>query len=157
MQKNGMNEIEKGIYEHFKGKRYEVVDLARHSETQEMMVIYKALYQGDFPEGLLWVRPLAMFQEKVSVQGKLVPRFKKSNSSMKNKRFFKPKDKSFRKVILLSRFKAREQAEAAVTRLKQDGIPADLQEDQAFSPEPFSVWVWQEAKQAALKLLSRER
>jgi hypothetical protein len=71
-----MNQIQKGLYEHFKGKRYEVLDVAMHSETLELMVIYKALYQGDFPRGTLWVRPLAMFKEEVSVNGKLVPRFK---------------------------------------------------------------------------------
>lgn len=68
--------IQAGIYEHYKGKRYEVVDEARHSETLEPMVIYKALYQGDFPEGTLWVRPKAMFQENVTVNGKSVPRFR---------------------------------------------------------------------------------
>ena len=68
--------IEKGIYEHYKGKYYEVVGEALHSETEEPMVVYKALYKGDFPEGTLWVRPLGMFKEDVSVQGKVVPRFR---------------------------------------------------------------------------------
>ena len=72
-----MNEIPKGVYEHYKGKRYEVLDAARHSETLEWMVIYKALYKGDFPDGTLWVRPLAMFTENVSVNGKRVPRFRR--------------------------------------------------------------------------------
>ena len=71
-----MSEIPKGLYEHFKGKRYEVIDVARHSETLEPMVIYKALYKGDFPEGSLWVRPFSMFTENVSIGGKLVPRFR---------------------------------------------------------------------------------
>ena len=71
-----MSEIKKGLYEHFKGKRYEVVDVARHSETLEPMVVYKALYKGDFPEGSLWVRPLAMFLENVTAGGKLMPRFR---------------------------------------------------------------------------------
>lgn len=69
-------EIEKGIYEHYKGKRYEVVGVARHSETLEILVVYKALYKGEFPEGSLWVRPLAMFRENVTVQGKTMPRFR---------------------------------------------------------------------------------
>ena len=69
-------EIRKGLYEHFQGKRYEVIGVGRHSETLEPMVIYKALYKGDFPEGSLWVRPLAMFQETVSAGGKQVPRFR---------------------------------------------------------------------------------
>ena len=71
-----MNQILKGLYEHYKGKRYEVLDVAIHSETQEAMVIYKALYKGDFSEGALWVRPLAMFKENVMVNGKSVPRFR---------------------------------------------------------------------------------
>jgi hypothetical protein len=71
-----MNQIKKGLYEHYKGKRYEVLDVAMHSETLEPMVIYKALYQGDFPQGTLWVRPLAMFKENVTVEGKLIPRFR---------------------------------------------------------------------------------
>ena len=68
--------IETGIYEHYKGKRYEVVGQALHSETVEPMVIYKALYQGEFPEGTLWVRPMAMFKENVKIDGKSVPRFR---------------------------------------------------------------------------------
>lgn len=68
--------IKKGFYEHFKGKRYEVIDIACHSETMEPMVIYKALYKGDFPEGSLWVRPLSMFQETVTRDGKTMPRFR---------------------------------------------------------------------------------
>jgi len=68
--------IQLGIYEHYKGKRYEVVGEAVHSETSESMVIYKALYQGDFPEGTLWVRPLGMFQENVVFDGKSLPRFR---------------------------------------------------------------------------------
>jgi hypothetical protein len=71
-----MDKIQKGLYEHFKGKRYEVLDVAINTETREPMVIYKALYKGDFPQGTLWVRPLAMFKEKVPVDGKLVPRFR---------------------------------------------------------------------------------
>ena len=74
-----MDHIQKGIYEHYKGKNYEVIDVAIHSETLEPMVIYKALYRGDFPEGTLWIRPLAMFKENISVNGKLVPRFKYLN------------------------------------------------------------------------------
>ena len=71
-----MHHIQKGIYEHYKGNRYEVLDLAINTETQEPMVIYKALYQGNFPPDTLWVRPLSMFQENVSLDGKLVPRFR---------------------------------------------------------------------------------
>jgi hypothetical protein len=70
-----------GIYTHYKGKRYEVVGIGTHTETGEKLVIYKALYKGDFPEGALWIRPLAMFKENVTVNGKAVPRFKQLKSS----------------------------------------------------------------------------
>lgn len=67
--------IQPGIYRHYKGKLYEVIGTARHSETLERLVVYKALYQ---PEGEnLWVRPEKMFLEKVSVDGKEVQRFTK--------------------------------------------------------------------------------
>ncbi|MBU1217610.1 DUF1653 domain-containing protein [bacterium] len=61
-----------GIYEHYKSNRYEVIDTVRHSETEELMVLYRALY-GD--EGL-WVRPYAMFFEIITIDSKEVPRFK---------------------------------------------------------------------------------
>ena len=63
--------LEKGIYRHYKGNLYEVVDVARHSETQESLVVYKTLY-GDFST---WVRPLDMFQETVDRDGQQVARF----------------------------------------------------------------------------------
>lgn len=62
---------EKGIWRHFKGGRYELIDIARHSETLEMMVVYRALYG----EGGLWVRPLAMWSEQVVRDGKTYTRF----------------------------------------------------------------------------------
>lgn len=62
-----------GIYRHYKGKTYKVIDLARHSETLEWLVVYECLY--DNPEAKIWVRPLPMFLEEVQVDGKLVPRF----------------------------------------------------------------------------------
>lgn len=61
-----------GIYQHFKGKKYQVLGVARHSETLEKLVVYQALYGGK----KLWVRPLKMFTEKVKIDGKSVPRFK---------------------------------------------------------------------------------
>jgi hypothetical protein len=60
-----------GRYRHYKGHDYQVIDIARHSETEEEMVVYRCLY-GD--RGL-WVRPLAMFRETVEVAGEQVPRF----------------------------------------------------------------------------------
>lgn len=70
--------IEPGLYEHYKGKTYEVVGVAHHSESLESMVVYRALYHSpDFGFGALWVRPLAMFKEEINVEGKMVPRFKK--------------------------------------------------------------------------------
>lgn len=64
-------EIKPGIYRHYKGNRYQVLFLARHSETEEMMVIYKALY-GD---GGIWARPASMWGEMVTVNGTMRPRF----------------------------------------------------------------------------------
>jgi len=78
-----MNLVQKGVYEHFKGRRYEVIDQALNSETLEPMVIYKALYESDFPQGTLWVRPLTMFKENVEVKGELIPRFRLISSSEK--------------------------------------------------------------------------
>ncbi len=64
-----------GLYKHYKGKIYEVIDVATHSETLDKMVIYKATYQ---PEGEnLWVRPLEMFNEIIVVDGKETKRFMK--------------------------------------------------------------------------------
>jgi cyclomaltodextrinase len=65
--------LKPGKYKHYKGKLYEVTGTARHSETLEELVVYKALYQ---PEGEnLWVRPLKMFTEDVETDGKKTPRF----------------------------------------------------------------------------------
>ena len=62
-------------YEHYKGKKYRIIALARHSETLEEMVVYECLY--DNPQGKIWVRPRKMFEEKVKVEGKVKERFKK--------------------------------------------------------------------------------
>jgi hypothetical protein len=63
-----------GIYQHYKGKRYKVHGLVRHSESLEMLVLYEALYENEL--GRLWVRPEKMFLETVDVDGKKVPRFR---------------------------------------------------------------------------------
>jgi cyclomaltodextrinase len=65
-------EIKTGKYKHYKGNEYEVLGAAKHSETLEELIVYRALYG----EGNLWVRPLKMFTEKVEIRGKKVPRFK---------------------------------------------------------------------------------
>jgi hypothetical protein len=65
--------LQPGKYKHYKGRFYEVIGTARHSETLEVLVVYKALYQ---PEGEnLWVRPLKMFTEEIEVEGKKIKRF----------------------------------------------------------------------------------
>ena len=64
-------EIKPGKYRHFKGKEYEVLGVASHSETLEPMVVYRALYG----EGGLWVRPLSMWNENVDREGYHGPRF----------------------------------------------------------------------------------
>ena len=66
-----MSDIKKGCYRHFKGKEYEVLFIAKHSESLEEMVVYKALYG----EGAIWVRPANMWLETVEIEGKTVPRF----------------------------------------------------------------------------------
>lgn len=66
-----MSELKTGRYLHYKGGEYEVLGVARHSESDEQLVVYRPLYG----EGGLWVRPLTMFVEKVVVDGEEVPRF----------------------------------------------------------------------------------
>jgi len=66
-----------GKYRHYKGKEYEVVGVATHSETSEELVVYKALYSIEGKgENSLWVRPRAMFEEEVEVDGVIRKRFK---------------------------------------------------------------------------------
>jgi hypothetical protein len=69
--------IQPGKYRHFKGKMYEVIGVAKHSETLEDYVVYKALYDSEFGKNALWVRPLKMFEEKVKVGDKEVSRFER--------------------------------------------------------------------------------
>ena len=66
-----MNPILLGVYRHYKGNRYEVVGFAKHSESLEIMVIYKALYGAKET----WVRPLSMWSELVEVDGVSMKRF----------------------------------------------------------------------------------
>ena len=66
-----MRTIKSGLYQHYKGHQYEVIDTVIHSESEETMVLYRPLYG----EKALWVRPKTMFIESVNVDGLCVPRF----------------------------------------------------------------------------------
>lgn len=63
--------LQPGIYQHYSGKQYEVLGVARHSESLEELVIYRALY----PPHDFWVRPLGMFLEHIIYNGQLISRF----------------------------------------------------------------------------------
>jgi len=67
--------LQLGTYQHYKGNKYLVLGTAKHSETLEELVLYTTLYENK--ESALWVRPLKMFLEKVTVNGKEVERFRK--------------------------------------------------------------------------------
>lgn len=73
------NNVEPGVYQHYKGPKYEVFGTARHSETEELLVVYRPLYGAAFENdeqwGDVWVRPAAMFVEQVEVDGVKRPRF----------------------------------------------------------------------------------
>lgn len=64
-------DIKPGIYRHFKGNLYEVIGIARHSETMEPMVVYRALYGKHG----LWIRPVAMWNEIIEKESYTGPRF----------------------------------------------------------------------------------
>ena len=66
-----MKKISMGVYRHYKGNLYQVLHIATHSETGEKLVVYRALY-GDYG---VWVRPVAMFNQMIEVDGKMLPRF----------------------------------------------------------------------------------
>ncbi|KKW36802.1 MAG: hypothetical protein UY85_C0072G0002 [Candidatus Peribacteria bacterium GW2011_GWB1_54_5] len=65
--------LRKGIYEHYKGERYRVLGVAKHSETLEELVVYVPLYKNE--TSMFWVRPLSMFREEVEVDGVRRQRF----------------------------------------------------------------------------------
>lgn len=69
-----------GRYRHYKGNEYIVLGIARHTETEEELVVYRQ----DYGERGLWVRPRRMFQEMVEVDGKQVPRFRFVDEQSKN-------------------------------------------------------------------------
>ena len=72
-----------GLYRHYKGKLYEVIGVASHSETLEEMVVYRAQYDDQ----RLWVRPLSIFQEMVEHEGKSVPRFEYLDAELSETQF----------------------------------------------------------------------
>jgi hypothetical protein len=71
-----MSRIKPGKYQHYKGNLYEVIGVARHSETLDELVVYEALYDSEFGKDALWIRPKKMFLELVEHDGKLVPRYR---------------------------------------------------------------------------------
>lgn len=72
-----MMELKFGKYEHYKGKQYKVIGIARHSETLDELVVYKALYDSEkYGHNALWVRPKSIFLGTVKIDGKDIPRFK---------------------------------------------------------------------------------
>ena len=68
-----MTEFKKGTYQHYKGMLYNVIDVVKHSETLEDLVLYECLYDNDMAK--IWVRPYDMFVEKVIIDGIERPRF----------------------------------------------------------------------------------
>jgi hypothetical protein len=73
-----MSDVPLGIYKHYKGKDYEVIGTAKHSETMEEFVVYWQLYG----ERKLWIRPKAMFLETITVDGKKQARFQHVGNSV---------------------------------------------------------------------------
>lgn len=71
MEKDGVSSVRPGRYRHYKGREYTVIGVARHSETEEELVVYRKEYDDHG----LWVRPKVMFLENVEVAGTMVPRF----------------------------------------------------------------------------------
>lgn len=69
-----MKKFKPGVYQHYKGNKYLVLGLAKHSETLEEMVVYVSLYENR--DGYMWIRPLEMFLEDKEVDGEKVERFK---------------------------------------------------------------------------------
>jgi len=73
-----MINIKPGIYKHYKGNKYHVLGVAKHSETLAEFVVYEPLY--DNPESMLWIRPVELFTDEVEWEGKKVPHFRLTNS-----------------------------------------------------------------------------
>lgn len=77
--------IKNGIYRHYKGQNYRLLDIVRHSETEEELVLYETLYENELSK--LWVRPVKMFIETVEVNGQMVDRFQYIGDKKGNVRF----------------------------------------------------------------------
>lgn len=73
---NDIPSIALGEYEHYKGKRYQVLGVGRHTEVNEYLVVYAPLYDHEGQPDI-WLRPYNMFMETVEIDGKTIPRFKK--------------------------------------------------------------------------------
>ena len=72
--------ITPGTYQHYKGKLYQVIGVAHHSETLEEFVVYQALYNSpEFGNNSLWIRPLKMFEEEIEIDGQKFLRFTRIN------------------------------------------------------------------------------
>ena len=84
--KNMSDKLPLGKYEHYKGKQYEVIGVAKHSESLEQLVVYRALYG----EHGLWIRPLKMFLEEVEIGSKKIPRFRFITSSEERVAVYSP-------------------------------------------------------------------
>lgn len=67
--------IQKGVYRHYKGTLYQVVDVVRHSETLDWLVLYHPLYGDQVQQSTLWVRPFAMFVQMLELSDESIPRF----------------------------------------------------------------------------------
>ena len=68
-----------GIYKHYKGRLYEVLFIAKHTETLEELVVYRSMYDAKNQTSSLWVRPRSMFIEHVELDGLFIPRFSKQS------------------------------------------------------------------------------
>lgn len=68
-----MAALKMGVYKHYKGNKYLVIGIAKHSESLEDLVVYIPLYDNEMSK--IWVRPLAMFEEEIEWEGKKMPRF----------------------------------------------------------------------------------
>ena len=75
-----ISHIQIGVYQHYKGGQYEVLGIGKHSENEELFVVYRPLYVHD-EQIDFWIRPFRMFTEMVMVDGKEVPRFKRIDSN----------------------------------------------------------------------------